>query len=194
MLMMIIVQSRLIKAEKTAKEHRQIADDLSRRVYVDALTSVRNKGGYTDYISILQDRLKHNESMEFAIGMFDCDDLKFINDRYGHDKGDKYLKTATHLICHIFDHSPVFRIGGDEFTVILQDEDFTNREELIEKFESESKAINENAKNDWECVNVSFGIALYDPRIDHSVEDTARRADQMMYENKRKRKSGRAVR
>lgn len=194
MLLLIIVQNRLIKAEKRAKEHRRIADDLSRRVYVDALTSVRNKGGYTDYVGMLQERLERSEITEFAVCVFDCDDLKYINDKYGHDKGDEYLKTATRLICRVFQHSPVFRIGGDEFTSILQNDDYLNREELIRKFEAESKAINEAAKNDWEHVNVSLGMAQYEPKTDHSVEDTACRADQLMYENKRKRKAGRIVR
>ena len=194
MLMLIIVQNRLIKAEKKARENRRIADDLSRRVYVDALTSVRNKGGYTDYIRMLQERLDNHELTEFAIVMFDCDDLKTINDKYGHDKGDIYLKVATHLICQTFLNSPVFRIGGDEFTSILQNDDFWNYEGLISKFESESQKINEAAADEWEQVNVSVGIAVYDPKTDHSVEDTACRADQQMYENKRKRKAGGDIR
>lgn len=194
MLLLIIVQNRLIKAERKAKENRRIADDLSRRVYVDALTSVRNKGGYSDYIRMLQERLESKEITEFAVCMFDCDDLKFINDKYGHDKGDEYLKTAARLICRIFRNSPVFRIGGDEFASILQGEDYQNREELICTFLSESKTINEAARNEWEHINVSVGMAQFDPQTDHSVEDTACRADQLMYDNKRERKAGRSVR
>ncbi len=194
MLMMIIFQRRLILAEQNAKKHRQLADDLSRRVYVDALTSVRNKGGYDDYIRMLQERLECREVTDFAICMFDCDDLKIINDKYGHDKGDEYLKTAVRLICRTFQHSPVFRLGGDEFCAILQNEDLQSADELKAKFISESNMINSSAKNDWEKVNVSIGIARYDANADSSVEDTASRADKIMYENKRKRKTGRDIR
>lgn len=194
MLMLIVIQRRLINAEKKAKEHRRIADDLNRRVYVDALTSVRNKGGYTDYIRMLQERLDRAEVTEFAIVMFDCDDLKYINDKYGHEKGDEYLKTATRLICRIFQHSPVFRVGGDEFTSVLQNDDYKNRDELVRRFGEESKDINEAAKNDWEKVNVSLGIADFDPENDKKTDDTAARADERMYENKRQRKAGRDVR
>lgn len=194
MLLLIIAQNRIIQTEKRAKEHRRIADDLSRRVYVDALTSVQNKGGYTDYVGMLQERLEGGEVTEFAICMFDCDDFKYINDKFGHEKGDAYLKTATRQICRIFQHSPVFRVGGDEFISVLQGEDYVNCEELMEKFESESKAVNESAANDWEHVNVSIGMARYDPQMDNAVEDMAKRADEKMYENKRKRKAGRSVR
>ena len=183
-----------INAQKKAKEHRRIADDLSRRVYVDALTSVRNKGGYTDYMGMLQESVESGEKTEFAVCMFDCDDLKYINDNYGHEKGDEYLKSATHLICSIFRHSPVFRIGGDEFTVVLQNEDYMNREELVRMFGEECRSINSSVRNEWEHVSVSLGMAEYDPDIDSSVEDTANRADEKMYDNKRERKAGRDVR
>ena len=194
MLLLIIIQRRLLAAEKNAKKQRQIADDLSRWVFVDVLTSVRNKGGYTEYIQILQERLKCNEVTEFMVVMFDCDNLKYINDKYGHDKGDEYLKTAVRLICKTFQHSPVFRLGGDEFCAILQNEDLQKCDELTAKFESDSNTINSAAANDWENVNVSMGTARYNPQLDKSVEDTASRADKIMYENKRKRKAGHNIR
>ena len=168
------------------KEH---ISDLNKRVYVDALTSVRNKGGYENFITEMQKQLEESPaSMEYAIGIFDCDDLKSINDQYGHDKGDIYLKTASRLICRVFQHSPVFRIGGDEFSVVLRNDDYRNRADLIDAFERESAKINAVARNSWEEVHVSIGIAVYDPEVDHSVNDTIRHADKMMYTNKRKHK------
>ncbi|MDO4808332.1 MAG: cache domain-containing protein, partial [Coriobacteriales bacterium] len=95
--------------------------DLNKRVYVDTLTSVRNKGAYFAYMEELQKRLdSQDDEVAFAVGIFDCDNLKKVNDMYGHEKGDVYLKTACRLICRVFQHSPVFRIGGDEFAAILQ--------------------------------------------------------------------------
>ena len=167
--------------------------DLNKRVYVDALTSVKNKGAFTDSIEKLQKQIdNHSGRIEFAVGVFDCDDLKTINDRYGHDKGDLYLKTACRLICTVFQHSPVFRIGGDEFSVILQNDDYQNREELILEFEREKAQICADALNPWEKVSVSMGIALYDPAADHAVIDVVRRADKTMYVNKRGRKKANA--
>ena len=163
--------------------------DLNKRVYVDALTSVRNKGAYTSFIQELQDKISDGGAgAEFAVGVFDCDNLKMINDKYGHEKGDIYLQTASRLICRIFQHSPVFRIGGDEFSVILQNEDFKNREVLSGQFISAMTEMSASAKNEWEEVHVAMGIANYDPAVDRSVNDVIRRADEMMYENKRNRK------
>jgi diguanylate cyclase (GGDEF)-like protein len=167
--------------------------DLNKRVYVDALTSVRNKGAYNAYIDEMQNHLdeENGQEMAFAIGVFDCDNLKLINDKYGHEKGDIYLKTASRLICRVFQHSPVFRIGGDEFSVILKNDDLTNRDALAEQFQRSMDEISAAAKNEWEQVHVAVGIAVYDPKYDRNVNEVIRRADQIMYENKRIRKIGR---
>ena len=133
----------------------------------------------------MQDRLEREDQFEFAMGVFDCDNLKQINDHNGHDKGDIYIKTASRLICRVFQHSPVFRIGGDEFAVILQNEDFRNREALTVDFDKARSEQCASAQDMWEEPRVSMGIAVYDPEIDSSVYDTLRRADRSMYENKR---------
>jgi diguanylate cyclase (GGDEF)-like protein len=141
----------------------------------------------------LQDKIDDpKEPIEFAFGVFDCDDLKYINDTYGHDKGDIYLKTSSRLICRIFQHSPVFRIGGDEFAVILENDDFRNRDELFDEFRKTREEVCKATENEWEQVNVTMGLAVYDPENDPSVIDVARRADQKMYENKKVRKENKA--
>ena len=163
---------------------------LNRRAYVDALTSVRNKRAYADYLEELQTCIdEEKEKMEFAVGVFDCDDLKQINDKYGHDRGDIYLKTASSLMCRVFQHCPVFRIGGDEFSVILQNDAFLEKESLVKEFNWAMAETNDTAKNPWEQVRVSFGLAVYDPEHDGAVIDVVRRADKNMYENKRNRKT-----
>ena len=192
LLVIIILLVRNIRARKRASEDEKRLKDLNRRAYVDSLTSVRNKGAYSDFLKKLQERLDNGDKLEFAIGIFDCNDLKKINDQYGHDKGDIYLKTACRLICVIFDHSPVFRIGGDEFAVFLQNSDFDNMEELIKTFENRQTKINEAAADKWDEVHIAYGIAIHDPGIDNSVNDTVSRADKTMYENKRKAKEQRS--
>ena len=169
---------------------KQHINDLNRRVNVDALTSVRNKGAYTNYLDEMQRKLEESPgNMEFAIGIFDCDNLKSVNDLYGHEKGDLYLKAASRLICKVFQHSPVFRIGGDEFSVILQNDDYRYREDLVNTFEKTAAEISAAEKNPWEQVHVSMGIAVYDQKEDAFVIDTVRRADKLMYLNKRKHKN-----
>ena len=164
---------------------------LNRRAYIDALTSVRNKWAYASFIDDLQTCLDADDgNMQFAVGVFDCDDLKVINDKYGHDKGDIYLKTASSLMCRIFKRSPVFRIGGDEFSVIFQNDAFQDRDGLIREFRNAMAEVNASADNPWEQVRVSFGIAEYDAEQDGAIIDVVRRADKNMYENKRTRKTG----
>ena len=168
------------------KEH---ISDLHQRMYVDALTSVKNKGAFSTAVEELQTRAdRADPQLEFAIGVFDCDNLKTINDRYGHEKGDIYLKTACRLICRIFQHSPVYRIGGDEFAVILQNEDFRNRDELVRRFDACAEEICASAENSWEEIHIAMGIAVFDPKTDQNVTDAVRRADRIMYANKRERK------
>ena len=191
MLVILVLLLRSIRAEKKVLEEEHLVNDLNKRVFVDALTSVRNKGGFDEYINGLQERLEKEEHLVYAIGVFDCDNLKTINDQCGHDKGNIYLKTASKLICRIFQHSPVFRIGGDEFAVVLQNDDFEHRDELVKKFNEMQEEICAAAENIWDEVHIALGIAVYDPQIDHSVNDTMRRADKLMYDNKRKGKKAR---
>ena len=174
-----------IRAQKKAIEEHHLVEDLNRQVYVDALTRVRNKGGYDDYIKSLEARLEKGEALELTVGVFDCDNLKLVNDHYGHDKGNIYLKTACQLICKTFQHSPVFRIGGDEFTVVLIGEDYQNREALVRQFEQKEEEISASTQNEWDKVHVAMGFADYNANLDGSVNDTVRRADKNMYENKR---------
>lgn len=171
------------------KEH---INDLNKRVYIDALTSVKNKGAFSAAIERLQKQVEADRAnTAFALGVFDCDDLKLVNDQYGHDKGDIYLKTACRLICHVFQHSPVFRIGGDEFAVILQNADYENRDALVTQFERERAETCVDTVNRWEQVRIAMGVAVFEPEGDGAVIDTVRRADKTMYTNKRVRKEAR---
>jgi diguanylate cyclase (GGDEF)-like protein len=85
----------------------------------------------------------------------------------------------------------VFRIGGDEFSVILQNDDLENREALAEEFTHAMAEISDHASNAWDEVHIAMGIAVYDSQCDRSVSDVQRRADELMYDNKRMRKRSR---
>ena len=164
--------------------------DLNTLAYADALTDVRSKSAYDIFAREMQARIDDSiDTPEFAIGFFDCDDLKDINDQYGHDKGDVYLKNSCHLICRIFQKSAIYRIGGDEFIVVLMGEDYQRREKLKAQFIEKSAEICSFAKEPWERICVAVGIAVYNASIDKTVEDVLVRADHLMYENKRERKS-----
>lgn len=159
--------------------------DLSDLAYADALTSVHNRGAFDIYVKNLQMELEQaGNVMDFAVCMFDCNYLKKVNDNNGHDKGDIYLKETAHVICDVFRHSPVFRIGGDEFAAILQDQDYENRDDLMKQFDERCAEKRGAGSEMWEEVNVARGMAVYDKDEDSSVRDVIRRADRLMYENK----------
>ena len=164
--------------------------NLNDLAYGDALTAVRNLGAFNLFLQDLKkDAEEGTELPSFAVCFFDCNDLKQINDQYGHDKGDLYLKSACATICQVFSHSPVFRIGGDEFAAILRNREYKRRDELIAQFDQCCFDLCAIGKEPWEKIHVARGMAVYDPKKDKSVEDVVHRADSLMYENKREQKA-----
>ena len=185
----------LTEAFKTLTDHLQLyISDLNSKAYRDALTSVRNKGSFDIFARKLNDAIvtaEEGQLPEFAVVMFDCNGLKLINDDYGHNKGDVYLKASCRLICKTFAHSPVFRVGGDEFIAVLQDADYARRDALLAEFDRNAEAINAGAGNPWERVCISKGMAVFNPATDVNVETVLSRADGLMYTEKRRFKLGR---
>ncbi len=116
--------------------------------------------------------------------------LKRVNDTYGHDKGNVMIRKCSRMVCDIFKHSPVFRIGGDEFVVILQGHDYEHIDDLRREMEQQ---MNEWAKDDslknWEKVSAAFGYASYDPEQDNNADSVFKRADKAMYHNKKEMKA-----
>ena len=182
---------RLTRSFKKLSDNTKIhINDLNEQVYVDALTHVKNKGAYEKMAEELQEQIDNGDAdLEFAIGAFDCDNLKVINDQYGHDKGDVYLNAACGMISSVFKRSPVFRMGGDEFSVILKNEDYKNLTVLLAQFDVQVDKINASGVNPWEQIWISKGFACFDPGHDTSVAGVMKRADELMYDDKRERKS-----
>jgi diguanylate cyclase (GGDEF)-like protein len=159
--------------------------DLNDLAYADALTSLHNKGAFNYYMEGLRAQMSEPEgNLAFAVVAFDCNNLKAINDEFGHDKGDIHLQVTTQIICETFDHSPVFRVGGDEFVAVLQGEDYENRDALLRAFDEACAKTRSTAEDAWKKVDIARGMAVYDPGEDNAVDDVARRADKLMYENK----------
>ncbi len=159
--------------------------DLNDLAYADALTSLHNKGAFDICVRDIQMKLDAPDGgPAFAVCIFDCNDLKKVNDQNGHDKGDIYLKETAKIICEVYEHSPVFRIGGDEFAALLMDQDYQNRDELLRQFDERCLEKRRQNADAWEQVDVACGMAVYDPDEDESVSDVVRRADKIMYENK----------
>ena len=163
-------------------------NDLNSKAYKDALTSVRNKAGYELFVRKLDDQIRLKQdgrSPEFAVIMLDCNSLKEINDTFGHEKGDIYLQNSCHAICRTFVHSPVFRVGGDEFIVVVQGEDYENRDRLFSEFMERQTGNKAESSTPWNDLSLAAGMSVFDPAVDKKTEEVLSRADQLMYENKR---------
>ena len=147
----------------------------------DELTGVKNKNAYHEFEINLQKRIEAKADVHpFALVVCDINNLKTVNDSKGHKAGDEYIKGACKLICDVFAHSPVFRIGGDEFVAVLSGEDYFNREALLKKIRN--KVIRNMKKDDG--IIVATGMSDYIPLKDKSVTNVFERADSAMYENK----------
>ncbi len=144
---------------------------------IDALTGVKNRHAYLLAEERLNGQIEDNNAPEFAIVLLDVNDLKKVNDTEGHKAGDRYLRDACKIICDTFKHSPVFRVGGDEFTVIAQGGDYACIEELVGQMgDHNSKAVRDGG------IVIACGMARYE--MDQKVASVFERADQYMYENK----------
>ena len=166
----------LSREEKQKKE----LDVTKDKAYTDSLTGVKNKNAYVEAWGALQQRIADGEKPEFAVVVFDVNDLKRMNDIYDHEAGDRHILSAKKLICNVFKRSPVFRIGGDEFVVILTDTDYENGISLLHSFDQQ---VEYNLKNGLTVV--SAGYAQFDPQNDTSYSEVFQRADDQMYQRKR---------
>ena len=149
-----------------------------KRATTDELTRVRNKNAYTKLEEELQRSIDNGTAEPLAIAVCDVNNLKGVNDDHGHKAGDALLQAACKLICVVYAHSPVFRVGGDEFAVVMRGEDYQNRQALLEKMRATAC---ENLKNGGAVV--AIGMSEY--KDDDYISDVFERADQEMYENKR---------
>lgn len=147
------------------------------RANIDALTGVKNKHAYLE-TEVRMDRLIANRCQPpFAVALFDVNNLKKINDTAGHQAGDQYIRGACRIICDIFKHSPVFRIGGDEFAVISEGNDYQHIREYLEKM---SRHNAEAARSGG--IVIACGMSVFEQ--DDCVASVFERADHRMYENK----------
>lgn len=158
---------------------------------VDRLTGVRNYYSYQRAIENIDKLITEHDFTSFAVGVFDINDLKLNNDAYGHSVGDELIVKIAGIIRDQFTNSPVYRIGGDEFAVILLDDDYHNRHNIIDEFDTIVHNLNFNCDKKG-LVSFAFSIVDYDKDIDHDYLSTFKRADASMYKNKRfiKIKSG----
>jgi len=159
------------------KESEKRLADAQTQANRDALTGIKNKHAYLEVEALMDRQIGQGCQQPFAVTILDVNNLKRVNDTAGHQAGDRHLRKACKIVCDIFSHSPVFRVGGDEFAVISQGSDYERIDELLEKVNDHNVKA---ARADG--VVIACGMSRFSD--DASVAEVFKRADRDMYENK----------
>ncbi len=162
------------------KEASRTFQDMAR---MDSMTGIRNKHAYTEREAAINQQLREHSLQKLAVLVCDVNGLKIVNDTLGHAAGDQLIKDACAMICNYFTHGTPFRIGGDEFAVLLTGKGYDTMPEVLEEI---NKKIEANIKE--KSVVISIGSAVLEPG-DQTLRDVFERADQRMYERKKELKA-----
>ena len=176
--------------EKLRRAKKQVAE-MDELAHKDSLTGIKNKAAYDETTARLDEKISAGNA-EFCIAMIDVNFLKKVNDTYGHERGNIYLLNAVKLITSVFGEENVFRIGGDEFVVILEDDKVSLNKYFVTQFKAEMERKNLNQSlQPWEKISAAIGVAIFNPDKDKNADEVFKRADKEMYENKLAMKAAR---
>lgn len=161
---------------------REMASKLEVYVYRDKLTGLRNAAAYISKSADLNKKSQAISDFSYAVVLFDVNFLKKVNDNFGHQAGDKLIRHAARVVCRVFEHSPVYRIGGDEFVAVLEGEDYQNRERLIKLFDEKISQESFVVEDELITLSVARGMAIYEKGM--VFAEVAKNADGEMYTHK----------
>lgn len=173
-----VMRTREQEKENELSAARIVAD-------TDPLTGVKSRHAYDEMTALLDQQIVQGTVGDFAVAVCDVNGLKVINDTLGHQAGDEYIRFAGVMICDHFKRSPVFRIGGDEFAVILEGSDYEQRHELAHALDARSVEHQNSG-----LVVVSVGMSDFARGRDLNVQAVFERADAFMYQRKKELKGG----
>lgn len=180
-------------AEQETREAKQQEElgSVKMLAYNDPLTGSKNRHAYVAYEEEVDTLIRDGKMGEFALVIFDLNDLKIINDTRGHEAGDLYILASVAMIKKHYPGVTIYRFGGDEFAVFLTGEAFAIRHQSLTAFNAEV----ERNQGTGEPI-IATGMAEFRKGEDNTLRAVFTRADQAMYNRKRKLKratSGRAV-
>jgi two-component system cell cycle response regulator len=177
----------LIRAIHYAVERNRRRKELVMHSLSDELTGLHNRRGFM-VLAEHHRRLARRSQKKCALVFADVDDLKRINDTFGHAEGDYAIRKIAEILRKTFrDSDIVARLGGDEFT-ILTFESTPASSTITERLQQHLIDYNEQSKRGYQ-LSMGIGIAQFDPQDGRSVDQILAEADEMMYEQKRKRRN-----
>ena len=169
---------------RTTLETRRELGTARSLAYTDPLTGVKSKHAFVEAEMHMDQRIDLNAVRQFGIVIGDINGTKTVNDTRGHRAGDEYIHAGCELICSCFKFSPVYRIGGDEFAVLLEGPDYERREELMQSL---NRQMEQNIQKGGPVA--ALGLAVYRPGQDNTFRSVFERADSEMYSRKKELKA-----
>ncbi|MFU7539403.1 GGDEF domain-containing protein [Enterococcus casseliflavus] len=161
-------------------------NELSNQVQIDFLTGIKNRLTFEQEFKKRFDSPNLKNSLVLAI--VDIDHFKRINDNYGHDTGDRILKSVAQIIEEtLFQYqleNQVFRIGGEEFGLLFQEEQHHDILDILKVISKKIKNFSFIIEGEEIRVTISTGVSHYNI-TDHSKKDLYKRADECLYIAKR---------
>lgn len=177
----IINEDQQVRREKEWRSRLKNVKNMAR---IDQLTGLYNKNAFEQERRAVSRKIKAGKA-QFAIVVCDLNNLKLVNDVSGHLMGDQFLKESAQRLAKTFAPTKVFRIGGDEFAIILQGAAYQNRMYLVSSLMNQSFQVNNKGR-----YFMAIGMAEFDAESDRNFSQVFVRADMAMYENKHKLKNG----
>ncbi len=167
----------------TTEELQEANRKLRKIAVTDGMTGVSNKTAYLAKIHSLNQEIRQGKA-SFTVFMFDLNRLKEINDEYGHECGDLAIADTAQMLKKVFGKDHIYRIGGDEFIVILDGMQPSDIERYYQDLE-QKMASNQHAERPYKALlSVSKGAAVFQPGEDTEYQEVFRRADRVMYQEK----------
>jgi diguanylate cyclase (GGDEF)-like protein len=180
----------LIKANQALQteiiELRQAEEKLQTLSFTDDLTGLFNRRGFLA-VSEQQIKIARRRGKRLLLLYIDVDDMKQINDTFGHHQGDAALIATASILRDTFRESDIIaRVGGDEFVVLAIDPNELPAEVLAHRLRQKCVERNDSAFGEF-ILSLSVGSTYYDPQDPCSIEDLMARADRVMYRHKREK-------
>jgi len=169
-----------------AVKHVILERELRHLALTDDLTCLYNRRGF--FATATQHlKLARRNDQSLLLFFCDLDNLKTINDTFGHREGDRALVRTADALEEVFRDSDIMaRLGGDEFAVLAFEATSRDQETILHRIQKSFRRANEQEPRYQ--LSISVGVARFDPLDDVTLADLMAEADRVMYEEKRSKK------
>jgi len=174
----------------TAIERKRMEEELKKLAHYDTLTGAYNRGYGLELLQ-RQLKLSKRDKSPLLLAYSDLDNLKDINDEFGHEEGDKAIVQVAKLFKSILREVDIItRMGGDEFLVVFLDSSLNEIPIIKKRLSKELTRLNQISRKPYK-IGFSTGFSNYDPTNPQSMDELIRIADQNMYKEKKRKNKGR---